>query len=467
MKLTEQDLIRIVEQYRQEAEEGRRERIEYNKRNFDVYHMRQNYSHKIGGQSTEFIAKQQQAVDQLVAFILQGIYESNDWYSIEAAPGIPAERLFIQPNEAKAILDRQLKNTKINEVISDLIQLGLLGSLMVAKVRGHYVDKPNYTTNIVYNKETASSDTVLIKQSQKKWQLKVDTIRQEQFYPDPTGRWLFIVEELEMDYHELLTMAEEGMFKKSDVLKLKGKALKSVGDSDFEHSRETGQNYTTPSDQHRHKIRLYELWGKVVKEGELVHDNIHAIIADDICVLSGPNPNPNWHGGHPYIVSPILRVANSVWHRALMDAASSHNITMNELYNLIIDGAMMSVHGIKQLRDDYVKDSQELSGGIPPGTTLSVTRDLPHNAKVIENVVTSTIPPEAMQVFGMIQNEHNQSSLTNDLRLGSSPQSDLRATAIVEASQSIQGVIGSFTRRIEESLITPLLENHSTPSCRT
>lgn len=444
------DIVEITKVYRDEAESARQNRMDLNEINFDAYHLRQDYSHKKSGQSREFLAKQQMAVEQISSFISQGLVDINDWFSVEKAPGSKAEVL--TPNEIRGILQCQINKVGMLSFMEDAMKLGLLGSLMINKVGGKFIKRPIFYTEIKQDGE--NTRRVLKREEKTEWQLSWSMVRQQDFYPDPTGRGLYELQNIYMDLHEVEKMCKgENAVYDMEVFKQIGMS----GDNDdliqkeF-RSRETNQN--VDNDSPRVVVKLTEGWGTIVdKQGKVLHENVVWTVANDRWLIQKPQKNPMWHGFSPFVVTPIVRVPGSVWHRALMDAGTRHNIALNELYNLIVDGGMMATHGIKQLRPDWLEDTSQVSDGIAPGTTLEANSNCPPGGKVLERVDTSSLSPESLNVFQLINGEFQQSSLTNDLRMGILPARAVKATEVVEASQSITSVFTGVAKKIEEDFV--------------
>ena len=82
--------------------------------------------------------------------------------------------------------------------------------------------------------------------------------------------------------------------------------------------------------------------------------------------------------------------------------AAQINFAINEMYNLILDGGISAVWGIKQLRVDDLEDPKQIEGGIQQGTTLWVKNTLPHNGKVLETVTEGNVPPDSMAILEML-----------------------------------------------------------------
>lgn len=241
------------------------------------------------------------------------------------------------------------------------------------------------------------------------------------------------------------------------------KALSSYPYDQYYDERDTFDRETDQSrtySDYRVRVKLTECWGDIIEPvtGEVLYKNVTWTIANDTVLVSKPKPNPFWHGKIPFVVAPITRVPHSVWHRAPMDAATRHNIAMNELYNLMVDAGMMSVFGIKQIRTDWLEDDREVADGIRPGMTIRASAACPPGGAVIQRVDEGALSPEALNMFNLINSEFAQAAMTNDLRLGSMPSRAVKATEVVEASQSITAMFSGIAKQIESEFIEPILD---------
>lgn len=445
-------VVVAITNYKNESEVAARDRMLQNLENFDTYHLKQDFSYKKKGQSKEFLPKVFMAVEQIASFVLQGIADLGDeWFSVEIADGV--ENPTITADDIKKLLFLQLEKAGFYRGVSDALKCGLLGSLCVAKVHGKRVSKPTFMT-----KKTASS-TKLVKTKDKVWQLAIDIVSPKDFRPDPNGRELYIVQDIEVDFHEVLADVKSatnpsGIYDKDAVDLLQGDYADMLKKSLA--ARESGQNVTMSS--YRKQVRIMECWGIIINEmGLIVHENVVAALAADKYLIRKPQKNPFWHGQHPFVYAPIVRVPHSVFHKALMDAPVKLNRAQNEIYNLILDSGVMSVFGIKQLRTDWLEDASLVDDGIAPGQTLEVNSSCPPGMKVLERVDTSQMYQEALQVFNLTNSELQQASMTNDLRLGVLPSREVKATEIVESSQSITGMLNGVSKALEEDFLAPVL----------
>lgn len=452
--------------YKEEAEYARRNRYIQNRQNFEAFHLRQDYSHKKRGQSKEFLPKQPMAVEQLASFLQQGLMDFGEWFSIEPRPGVDKDKLKIKPEEIKHLLARQLDLNKFPNYFNDAIKMALLGSLMVLKVGGRKNKKAEYESRSVgiFTKEKE-----LVRKEKDVWQLDLNLVRQEDYFPDPninpSGKKLYEMQRIEMDWHELYALAKANpkWFDMDAVMA----APRSEDDlQKAKKARETGQNVTYSL--YRRRVTLFECWGTLVERysGEVIMENCVTAIDYNGNVVMPPRKNPNWHNDSPFVTSPIIRVPLSVWHKALMDATTRLNNAENELFNLNLDASMMEVHGIKQLHTAWLENPGQVQNGIPPGETLLVNSQCPPGAKVLERVDTSALTPEAINMMNIVNKELQESALTNDTRVGAMSQRQVKATEIVASNQALTGIMNGIVKVIEEEAVAPLLEKSVMTMCQ-
>lgn len=449
-------IVRTTQSYMREAYEARRDRIRLNRLNYDIFHHKQDYAHKQPGQSQEFLPKQQMAVEQLSSFVSQGLVDLGHWFTVEKEPGVMNK--IIDAAEVYILLQRQLEKTKFVSFVSDAIKTGSLASLMIAKVHGRNTVSPRFFTQSVIDGNTIKKK--IYKAEKDIWELFVELIRPEDYYPDPTGANLYECQTIWVDKSVAIEMAsaEDSIYDLEKIKKLNSYSYDQYDEGRIDKDRETDQSHTYSD--YRVRIKLTECWGDIIEPttGEKIYKNVTWTIANDSVLVAPPRPNPFWHGKSPFVVAPITRVPFSVWHRAPMDGATRHNIALNEIYNLMVDAGMMSVFGIKQIRTDWLEDDREVADGVRPGQTIRVSSNCPPGGKAIERVDEGALSQEALSMFNLMNAELNTSAMTNDLRMGALPTRAVKATEVVEASQTITSMFAGIARSIEVDFIEPILE---------
>lgn len=451
-----QRIVAIITNYRNEAREARRWRMVQNDLNYDTYHLRGNEQHKMNGQSREFLPKQAMAVEQVSSFLHQGLMDIGEWFSCQAARG-NKDPLFTD-SEVRALLVKFLEDSGFYTHMQDEIKGGLLGSVMITKVGTKLSPKPKYIAR--RKRGVLGYESTLEMSKNMEAQLSLSIVRQRDWYPDPTGRGLYNIERIEMDYYELLDLARanEDLYDLAEITRL-GTALTSAPDEEErKKSLETGQNPTSYGT--RMRVTLHECWGTLVdSKGEVLMRNCVSTMANNTYLIRKPQPNPYWHQRSPYVATPIIRVPGSEWHKALMDAPTLLNRASNELFNLILDAGLGAVFGVKQVRTNYLINPDKLSGGIAPNAVIEVGPNCPPGAKAVETVSTSTGgAAEALEASNMVGSEFNSASLTNDLRMGVLPSRSVKATEVTEASQSITGTFSSIAKAVETDHVQQILD---------
>jgi len=454
-EMSDKEVVDYIVACRNEADSAKTDRMTLNRDNFNMYHLKYDFSHKEEGQSEEILSKVTMAVEQIRSFFQQAIANLGDWWKAEALYPGSEQTMLIRPEEITKMTNYQLEKAKYFNHVGNEVQSGLLGSLAISKIYGKLVDKPKFIARTQGRGKNLKR--WVDKVENKTWQLCFDITRQENYYPDPDGKGLYIVEDSWIDLFEVQALSEgdEAIYDKMKVTEI------SPGDADaeqeFRKAQETGQN-TTLGGGHRPKVKITELWGTFLdKQGKVCYENSVATIANDTILIRKPEPNPRWNQKRPYIASPLIEVANSVWHRAVMDAPTMHNRSLIELYNLFVDAAMQQVHQLKQLRKDWLDNPAQVSDGMKPGQTLTINSMCPPGGKVIESLTAVQIPSEAFNVFNIQQQEFNASALTSDARMGLS-NPNVSATATVESSQTITSVFQGMAKNFEAAQIMPELE---------
>lgn len=446
------DLVTITSSYIQEARNAKANRMRLNRINWDAYHLRQDWSHKRKGQSREFLAKQPMAIEQITTFIQQGLVDSGDWFGVEKAAGVQ-DAVFTE-SEVQAIMKWAFQKCEFLTYVGDSVKDALIQSLAITKNYGCYKPKAYFYTEA--KEKGGKYIDVLKRETKDYWEPKLDLIRAEDFYPDPSGKGLYVIHETYMDISEIYSLSEGpyAIYDKSKVDQLQGTMMEADMQA-ARKSRETAQN--TSISGYRKKIKLHECWGTILDpvSGKIKKKDVVWTIADDRVVIQEPTDYPFWHNMPPLIAAAFIRVPRSVWHKALMDAPTQTNIALNELYNLMVDAGMNDAHGIKQIRADWLEDESQVSNGIYPGITLKVNSQCPPGAKVLERVDTSSMTTEALNVFNTMSAEFSASALTNDLRMGVMPSRAVKATEVVEASQSITSVFTGISKVLEQTHIEP------------
>lgn len=447
------DLVKYVMECRSAGEQVRADRDIYTKSNYDMFHLKHDFSHKVAGQSEEILSKLRMSVISTSSFFQQALADITDWFTVEMRDvSVDEGALLLKSHEVKKLLQYELVKAKYFSHIGLCIQRGLLGGVLLSKCSGKVVPIPKFK---VKGKKRKEKSVEQVKDTT--WRLNFDRISNENFYRDPDSTGIYDIEETYVKLHTVKALAEgeDAIYIKSVVDEL-STTYNADAYHDFEKRRETGDAVAT---SHIPEVKLTEFWGDLIScEGDVLMENCVITIANDTHVIRKPTENPLWHSQRPFVFTQLLEVDQAVWPIALADAGAQHNATMIELYNLILDASFKHVNSTTQVRVQDLVDSSQVSDGIKPGSALLVKSSLPPGAKVMEALEAVDVPGEALTMFNMIQQEYNSSMLTTDLRSGMLPDRAVKATEVVEQSQTLTSIFQGITKHVEQNHIVPELE---------
>lgn len=450
-------VISAIQRFRQESDDARRSRVTQGDRNWETYLGKQDWSHKQEGQSSEFLPKVAVSTEQLTALIKRGMIQFGDYFSVEIDPvlgeiidGAQLRTLF-KPFLAD-LWGPNNTSTNFPTVVSDGVKQALHKALIILKVHGSYTK----TRKFKFERGQSIGDETLKVDEVDQWKLRYDLVRFEDYYPDPTGNGLYEIHRVERDLHEIVQMADEGIYSKAAVDQLIGTDFKRPEDEKLSEADRNQGETVTPS--FRKRVVLDEFWGTLLADdGTVAHRNVVATIANERYLIRPPEPNPFWHQESPFVVAPLIRVPHSVFHKAIYDHASDLNLAINEMFNLMLDGGMAAVWGIKQIRIEDMDDPSQIEGGIRQGQTIAVKQTLPHNGKVLETVSEGDVPQDAMAVFEFLNREFTSAAMTNELKQGALPPKQVLATEVLEASQSQNLMLDGMVVDLENNVMVPAL----------
>lgn len=441
-------VIQAIHRCRAESDEAKKDRIAKSRMNRDVYLGRMDWSYKQEGQSTEVIPKVPVTVEQLCAFIKRGLINFGDWFSMDLDRSVSKVVDGAQLREViKCFLNdlwaRNNVTTEFPLIVTDAVKAALMESLIILKIHGGFqrTRKPTF----IPESRATKSDNEIKWEDEEVWRLRIDVVPQEDYYPDPTGNGLYEIHRCERDLHDIIEAAEDGLYDLATVKKLVDSTMSRPLDE--ERTDQDRNQPTTTDPSFRKKVLIDEFWGTLLNsDGTVAHRNCIAAVANEKFLIRKPEPNPFWHQESPFVAVPLIRVPFSVWHKALYDDASPLAIAINELFSLMMDGAIAAVWGIKQVRIEDLEDPSQVANGIKQGDTLAVKQTLPHSAKVIEQVATGEVPREAMAMYEALNREYHTSVLSSETKVGQLPPKQVLATELVETSQSqavtLDGVVG-------------------------
>lgn len=471
VKQSDNAYIQTILSYCELSKQHKQKRSQKRLLNWDMFNLKQNYSHKAKGQSKEFIPKTALGIENLKATMIQALTNrSDEWFDV--GKGMKADDIFT-PDVVRKILGHHLYDADAYVVLANALVYVALDGLVAAKVGGCYEKQHRF--NVIEPKQKDLGYTEagipimprkpkppkIEKEEVTRWKATIDLIDFEDFYfdpdPNPTGP-LFEVHAVRRDLFDLIDTAESTGVYDMDV-------IKQIND-DFERQEEEQRKKRTRDHDdnykrgvNRHKVTLREMWGTIIdpNTGKIKERNVVCTIANDRYMIRPPQKNPRPDQLTPFVYSTLVDVPGSMTSKAFMDAPSRLNKTLNESFNLLMDGFFDQIKGIKQLRAGFVVNPKDIAGGIRSGQTIKVSDDMPLGAQVVEKVRTGEVPADAFGFYKYIESITDESMLSSELRAAGLPPASTKATIASISEQNIQGLFGSLARIFEDRFIAPLL----------
>ncbi len=470
------EALKILQAYVHEAKEdsARKDRLDLNELNYREFRGDIDWSYKARGQSREHLPKMRFAAEQIAAIIKKGLVDlGGSWYGVDiSGDTVP----LLTGDDIRKLMNISLLSNDVNypTKISDAVKAGYLESLMIQKIHGGFEPKRAFKASpdgVDPVQDPATGSIVGLRQNfrlepeeKQVWRLRVDNIPYESYLSDPQGADLYEVHLVTRDLWRVKELAERGIYDKKVVDQL-GTAVQEERDERRRAIDARGDDPDT-TNRFRPQVRIAEVWGRLVDQkgdifeiagenGKFRARNVLATVANDKFLIRPPVENPNWDGTRGFIKAPLIRIPNAVNHDALGDHVRSLNHAIDDLFNLMLDAGIGSVHGIKQLRPDLLDDPDQVTEGIPPFETLVLRAGAPADAKVLERVDTGVNMGESIAVMNLLGVEFSSAALVDQIGLGGRPARQVKATEVVASQQTQGNLFDGITRDIEDIQIEP------------
>ena len=191
-------------------------------------------------------------------------------------------------------------------------------------------------------------------------------------------------------------------------------------------------------------------------------EKVFFAVVNDKWLVRPPEKFPYWHGGSPFVKIVLMRVPFSQVNKAVYDTVVPLNYALNEMANLIFDGGIASVWGVREIRTDWLANPEAVEGGLAQGMTLALNSSAPPNASAITVTKSGEVPRDAMAVYQMLEQEILGAALTNDIKSGQLPPKRVVATEIVAAEQNQGAVMDSIVADMEIGIAEVLQKSYMT-----
>lgn len=294
-------------------------------------------------------------------------------------------------------------------------------------------------------------------------QLMLQAVDPYNFYWLPgskLNRWAGTIEEIELPKHELMAMAELGVFGPDGVKiigDLQPMKLEQMQEQSFLRFGEFPRTTNAPSPE-ASTVKLTEFHGPVVLDGEPTEQYGHVIIANDTTVLLD-TVNDKWFRTPPYIGFSPLALPFRTEGMGLVEMVRSIDKALNQIVNLGVDTLLFRLLPIFEYSPDFYENAEDIRSGLTPGKILRRSSMAGQGQSGLMPVQFNDVSPGAMQVAGVLDRAHQEGGLVSELQQSLPRWSGAQTATETEAIQQNQNsFFGAMASDIEQSVIAPMIE---------
>lgn len=464
---------RISGSYYERSWQSRWNRRAKNLANWNAYHSRQDWGHKLPWQTRQTIAEFGISVEQSVGTLERGLTDTDDWMTCDPvgigdpvmAPDTIANLLRYYLTRLWTPGDEPETSYGFQNLLGDGLKRGLLESIMTAKVTGKMSTKYQY--KLEYSRPTKgkygfreSQDAYaltpygaprVVTVPIRDFRLNIELVPWEDWFPDPSLLNKYVIHEVTCHLSDLAANPD---YDPKVIEAIRGTAGATYADMYKRNTQDVVFIHHDPDE-----VRVREYWGDLIDpdSGQVLATNSFWTVCNGM-MLRPPTPNPFWHQRRPFVSAALLRTPNSTVHKALADDAVDTWQFLNELLSLMFDGALVSVWGKGQTRTDFVENADDFQEGIPQAANFMLRPNTPEGYKAWEKLDSGELPAYALQMFDLAMRQFQTAMATNDLKLGQTPSQESTATAIVEAMSAAGSLFESIAARVEDTFVEPVME---------
>jgi len=288
----------------------------------------------------------------------------------------------------------------------------------------------------------------------------IETVDPRNVWLDPTYRNLYRIRRIELDKHELRSMALQKDKKGDPIYNMEAiDQMVSHIELDSERQKQDLTGHGAGQTSTRTPITMDEYLATVVdSSGKVLAKDALMVVGNGQYLIRGPEKNPNWHGRDWLTYSPLIITPLSVYGRTYMEDFGSLAQTLNMLTNLILDAVQMSTMKAYAVVPAMLSDPTQLAGGMTPNKLFHL-EDGNRPEDFMKSIDLGTMGPDAMAVWQTIKKELTEAANQNEIGLGGfAPKGRTSATEISQTQESSSAVIRSIAQTVEARVLNPQLD---------
>lgn len=392
------------------------------------------------------------------------------WQSQETMPEVPSfvdrfasslkEALVATPNSFYAVVDPVDKEGDLTRPIKRMTDAWL--SICGQNVCGTYLSfDAVFEEQVKQGAMMGMNSVVTWKGDRKQGRVAIDGVDPRNTWLDHTGRNLYRVRRIEIDQHEIMSLAEQKDGAGKPIYDLQAlKSLTSWLAHDAQKQQEEASGIGAQVISNRRPVTLDEYVATVIDDvtGKVIAHKALMVVANEQFLIRGPEKNPFWHEKDWMVFTPLVHTPQSVYGRTYMEDFGDLAQTFNELTNLILDAVRMSSLKAFVCVPEMLLNPEQVNGGIEPFKLFKLDQEFKAD-DFLKAIDLGAMPPEVIQIWSQMKNELREAADVNEVGLGQfAPKGRTSVAEIEQTQQSSNALIRSIAQSIETRWLNPTLD---------
>lgn len=437
-------LLAALKEYLEESREAAEEWQDKAERVWDMIHGRVDWTHKDESMAKIHLNKVGLAHQRIKAQFKKSMMNFDEWLTVTKDPGY--DDSVMSEEEAKRFVKLFVDDCNYKTKVANTFGNGAVENVVAAKLRPTVKQVGRY----------------------KKVEIDLVPLTLRTYYLDPTGEGLYHIHETEFDKFRLLKMAADTPTADKPYYKEKVKGLRPMQRREHqEMENDEGVDIAQEKPGRRCNVVLHEFSGTVLDEdgeimkwilpddSELELENVTVTMANEECLISEPAKYARLDDESQFIVTKMVHTSDTPYGKGMLYPGYTTNKALDELISAMTDGGMRAMFNVPQVRRDLLEDPRALDGGVKYGAPIYVNQNAMAGQKAIEPVSLGNIPSDVFAIQGVLDKEGAENMSLTEFQLSGSTggQSATRATALVQAQNTFEGLFEGIAMDLEDTFL--------------
>ncbi|KKK90344.1 hypothetical protein LCGC14_2723940, partial [marine sediment metagenome] len=417
------------------------------------------------------ISKVRPSVDRAVALFRKALLKLAPFYGIQAESSLGKTK----GRYTMLLTDYWFDQSNIIEELVMAFRVGLITSVSALKiwwtatrdfkpeVTINSVEEPVMEFGVQIGSTTREEKQINLKHSAR-GKLGIKAINPKFLWVIPNTNGRGIIEQDEATLNSIEQMADEGIYDKEAVKKLREKL--TSGTPKTGENPWTSQGGSTPSDSsekpvnpndYLRLVELHHFWYDIYDtDGRLVMADATFTLANEDTLIRKARPNPFFHKDPPYVIGTPYQLPFSTYGRGMVEDVVEVAKSITNMSNLVADGALYDAMKAFAIDVKQLSDPNEARSGLYPGKVFSKDSDLSAPGQpLVETIDVGKVPAEAMNMIGLFEKFYQEGSFMNEFVSGQGPASGETLGEVNIKTQAALEGLDESARNLEVTVIEP------------